>query len=74
MAIRLEFLDSKQHVQRAHHIVYLGKDCMLPIDHGIRSGALLGKVDHSLRLKLLENRTQEFVVGDIANEGSDVLS
>ena len=73
VAIGPEFLKRKQEVQRSHHIVHLSEHRMFAVDHRIRSGALLGKVNHRIRLEVFDHARQEIVVVDIADKHLDGL-
>jgi hypothetical protein len=44
-------LDCVQHVDGAQHVVALGVDGVLAVDHGVGGGALLAKVHHGVRLE-----------------------
>ncbi len=46
---RVDVRDRIQEVQRADHVVHLGVDGVLAVDHGVGSAALLGEVDDRVR-------------------------
>src|SRR5260370_18042860 len=74
MAVRLEFSDRKENIQRADHVVHLRENGVLAIDHGIGSRALLGKVNDRLRFESSEYLGEKLVVGHVSNERFDRLS
>ena len=47
------YLDGVQHVDGAHHVVGLGVDGVLAVDHGVGGRALLPKVDHRVGAEAL---------------------
>src|SRR5262245_57107765 len=71
VTIGQEFTDGKQYVQRADDVVYLRKNGVLPVDHGVRSGALLCEVYDGFRLERLERGGEKIVVGYVADEHFD---
>ena len=74
VAVGLELAQREQQVQRAHHVVHLGEDRVLAVDHGIGRGALLGEMNHGVRLEVLDRGGEKVVVGHVADEELDVLS
>src|SRR5579863_202253 len=74
VAVGLKFLDGEQYVEGSDDIVYLAKDGVAAVDHGVRSGPLLGEMDHRLRRKLLHDFSQEFIVENISDGELDLLT
>jgi hypothetical protein len=74
VAVRLKFPQGKEQVERAHHVVDLGKYRMFAVDHGIRRRTLLGKMDHGLRLILLNDGGKKIIIGHVADETIDGVS
>src|SRR5581483_591154 len=74
MAIGLKFLDGEKYIQGANYIIHLREHSMLAVDHGVGSGTLFGEVHHGFGLKGFDDRTQEFIVGYIADKRFDGFS
>ena len=64
----------EQQIQRSHHIVHLGEHRMFAVDHRIRRRALFGKMNHRIRLEILDHTGQEIIVVHIANKQLDRFS
>ena len=74
MAIGVQLANREQHIQRAHHVVYLREHRVLPVDHRIRRGALLGKVNHRVGLEILEGSRKEVVIRHVHYKKLDRLA
>ena len=73
MAIGLDLLDRKQHVDGADDVVGLCVDGALAVNHGVGSAALLAKVDDRVGIELAERLSEELEVADVAHFEVDVL-
>ena len=71
VALGLKFAQREQQVERAHHVIHLREDRVLAVDHGVRRGALFGKVNHRFGLKRLHRGRKKIVIGDVAGEKLD---
>ena len=69
-----QLANREQQVERADDVVDLGEDGVLPIDHRVGRGALLGEVHDRVGPLALDDRGQELVVGDVAGIGLDVAA
>src|SRR5260370_39527546 len=68
VAIRLEFTQGKQKVERAHHVVDLRENRMFAVNHGIRRRSLFRKMDRRLRSALFDDGRKKIVVGYVASK------
>jgi len=71
MTIRCVIGNRIEHVQRTDDIIDMGEHSVLTVDHRIGSAPLLTEMDNRLRLKITDDRLQEGVVTQIANERCD---
>jgi hypothetical protein len=69
-----EFAQREQQIEGPHHVVYLCKHRVLAVDHGVRRGALLGKMHHGVRREPFHHLGDEIVVGDIAGQEFDIFA
>ena len=69
---RITLGDGVQQVEGAHHVVDLGVDGVLAVDHGVGSGTLLGEVHDRLGLETLERAVHEDGISQIADEGIEL--
>src|ERR1700733_255495 len=74
VAVVVEFAQREQQVQRADHVIYLRERGVAPVNHRIRSGALLGEVDPGFGLEFVERFGEELVVGHVTDEQVDLLA
>ena len=69
---RITLGDGVQQVEGAHHVVDLGVDGVLAVDHRVGSRALLGEVHDRLGLEALERVVHEVGIGQVADEGLEL--
>ena len=66
-------LDGKERVECADDVVVLCVDGVVPIDHGVRSRALLPEVHQCIGRESLEGLGEELEVQKVANLQFDVI-
>jgi len=70
--VRVDLSDGVHEVQRADHVVHLGVDRVLPVDHGVRSGSLLAEVHNGVRRAVGHGGVRERGVGQVADAQVDL--
>src|ERR1700683_1436281 len=55
VTLGLKLAQRKEQIERPHDIVHLSENRMFAVDHGIRSGALLSKMDHGMRFEAMDD-------------------
>jgi SagB-type dehydrogenase family enzyme len=71
--VAVELGDRVEQVERADHVVLLGVDRVLAVDHRVRRGPLLGVVHDRVRLEIGERRIGELGVAQVADVAADPL-
>ena len=61
--------DGVEEVERPHHVVHLGVDGVLLVDHRVGGGALLGEVHHRVGCELPQDPGREPGVSQVTDEG-----
>jgi hypothetical protein len=74
VTIGLKFAQGEQQIQRANDVVYLSEHRMFAVDHGIRSGALLGKVHNRFGFEILYYVGEKIVFRYIADKELNDIS
>mmetsp|Transcript_12276 Transcript_12276/g.26479 ORF Transcript_12276/g.26479 Transcript_12276/m.26479 type:complete len:333 (-) Transcript_12276:430-1428(-) len=74
VAVGLDLLDGKQHVDSSHNVVGLGVHGPLAVDHGVGGGALLPEVHHGIGAEVAEGLAKELPVADVTDLQLDVLA
>src|ERR1022692_4106494 len=72
--LRVGLGDRVQHVEVADHVVGLGVDRVLPVNHGVRRGALLGEVNPRVGPEVLHYVVGKRRVHQVADVGLDVFA
>jgi hypothetical protein len=66
--------DGIDQVERPDHVVHLGVDSVLAVDHRIRRRPLLGEVHDGVRFERRQRLAHEGRVGEIAHVDADVVA
>ena len=64
----------EEQIQSSDDIVDLSEDRMFAVDHRIRRRTLLGKVNHGIRLEIVDHAGEELVVVHVADKQLDGFS
>src|SRR5579883_2797417 len=67
VAIGREIAHREQHVQRASHVVRLGENGVIAIDHRVRRAGLFPVMNQRLWLELSNHTLDKGVIGDVAD-------
>jgi hypothetical protein len=71
---RIHLRDGIEQVERADHVVHLGVDGMLAVDHGVRGAPLLREVDDGVGPEAGHHVGDELLLGQVADEDVDALA
>ena len=74
MDLRVDLGDRVEQIQRAHDVVRLGVDRVLPVDHRVRRRPLLGEVDDRVRRELPDDLVRELGINKITDVAGDLLA
>jgi hypothetical protein len=74
MRLRAEFLHCVEQVQRTDHVVGLGENGMLAVDHRIRGAALLAEMNDRIGSEPGHDVRQEIIVLDVSNVDFDLAT